>query len=85
MHSGNRATIVVFTFNPLFYADGPTEARTIRGTKLIVISAGSFGTPGILERSGIGAKGVQEGVGVKQRVNLPGIDENYQGPLSDSD
>jgi alcohol oxidase len=45
-----------------------------------VLSAGSFGTPGILERSGIGAKAVLEGVGVKQRVDLPGVGENYQGP-----
>ena len=51
----------------------------------LLSSAGSFSTPGILERSGIGAKGVLEGVGVKQRVNLPGVGEDYQGPLSDSD
>ena len=56
LHSGNHATVIVFTFNPLFYANGPTEMRTIHGTKLIVISARSFGTLGILERSGISAK-----------------------------
>ena len=54
--------------------------RTICRTKLIVLSAGSFGTPGILERSGIGARSVLEGVGVEQHVDLPGIGENYQGP-----
>jgi len=57
--------------------------RTVRGTKLVVISSGSLGTPGILERSLIGAKEVLEGVGVKQRVDLPGIGKNYQGPLRD--
>ena len=66
--------------NPLFHPDGPTETRTVRGTKLVVVSAGSFGTPGILERSGIGAESVLEGVDVKQRVELPGVGENYQGP-----
>ena len=79
-HSDNRVTGVAYTFNPLFYPDGPTETRTVHGTKLVVLSAGSFGTPGILERSGIGAKAILEGVGVKQRVDLPSIGENYQGP-----
>jgi alcohol oxidase len=73
----NRATGVAFTFNPLFHPDGPTETRTVRGTKLVVLCAGSFGTPGILERSGIGGKAILEGVGVKQRVDLPGVGENY--------
>ena len=80
-HSENRATGVVFTYNPLFHPDasGSTETRTVRATRLVVLSAGSFGSPGILERSGIGAKGVLDSVGVKQRVDLPGVGENYQG------
>ena len=45
----------------------------------MLVSAGPFGSPGILERSGIGAKDVLERVGVKQRVDLPGVGENYQG------
>ena len=28
----------------------------------VVLSSGSFGTPGILERSGIGAKAIPEGL-----------------------
>ena len=71
--SDNRATGVAFTFNPLLHPDGPTETRTVRGTKLVVLCAGSFGTPGILERSGIGCRTILEGVGVKQRVDLPGL------------
>jgi choline dehydrogenase-like flavoprotein len=82
--SQNRATGVAFAPNPLFHPDGPFKMRTVRGTKLVVISAGSLGSPGILERSGIGAKDVLEGVGVKQRVNSPGVGENYQGPPSDT-
>jgi len=84
-HSDNRATGLAFSLNPLFHPDasGPTATRTVRGTRLVVLSAGSFGTPGILERSGIGAKGVLDSVGVKQRVDLPGVGENYQGPVRD--
>ena len=84
-HSENRATGVVFTYNPLFHPkdSGSTETRTVRATRLVVLSAGSFGSPGILERSGIGAKGVLDSVGVKQRVDLPGVGENYQGRIPD--
>src|SRR5712691_5274635 len=81
--SQNRATGVAYMPNPLSHPDGPTEMRTVRGTKLVVISAGALGTPGILERSGIGGKEVLEGVGVKQQVDLPGVGGNYCGPLSD--
>ncbi|KAH9046735.1 alcohol oxidase-like protein [Lactarius hengduanensis] len=74
----NHATGVAYTLNPLFHPDGPGDTRTVRGTKLVLVSAGAFGSPAILERSGIGAKDVLERVGVKQRVDLPGVGENYQ-------
>ena len=77
--SENRATGVAFSPNPLLNPDGPTETLIVRGTKLVVVSAGSLGTPGILERSGIGGKEILEGVGVKQQVDLPGVGENYHG------
>lgn len=54
----------------------------MRGTKLVLVSAGPFGSPGILERSGIGAKHVLEHAGVKSHVDLPGVGENYQGCYS---
>ncbi|KAH9959185.1 alcohol oxidase-like protein [Russula dissimulans] len=74
----NRATGVAYTLNPLLHPEGPTKTCTVRGVKLVVVSAGSFGTPGILERSGIGAKDVLGRVNVTQRVDLPGVGENYQ-------
>jgi alcohol oxidase len=77
--SENRATGVVYSLNPLLHPDGQRDTRFVRGTKLVLISAGTFGSPGILERSGIGANGVLERVGVKQRIDLPGVGENYQG------
>jgi alcohol oxidase len=75
----NRATGVAYTLNPLFHPDCPKDTRTVRGTRLVLVSAGALGSPGILERSGIGAKDVLERIGVKQRVDLPGVGENYQG------
>ena len=81
MVSENCATGVAFTLNPAFHPDSQTETFIVRGTKLVVVSAGTFGTPGILERSGIGAKDILEEVGVKQHVDLPAVGENYQGLL----
>ncbi|KAF8263502.1 alcohol oxidase [Lactarius quietus] len=74
----NRATGIAYALNPLLHPDGPRDTRIVRGTKLVLVSAGALGSPGILGRSGIGAKEVLERVGVKQRVDLPGVGENYQ-------
>ncbi|KAI0301549.1 alcohol oxidase-like protein [Multifurca ochricompacta] len=76
--SDNRATGVGYALNPLFHPDSPLETRTVRAKKLVVVSAGAFGTPGILERSGIGSKSVLDHVGIQQRVDLPGVGKNYQ-------
>ncbi|KAF8263965.1 alcohol oxidase-like protein [Lactarius quietus] len=74
----NRATGVAYTLDPLLHPDASRDTRTVRGSKLVLVSAGAFGSPGILERSGIGAKDVLERIGVKQCVDLPGVGENYQ-------
>ncbi|SCV67426.1 BQ2448_5037 [Microbotryum intermedium] len=46
------------------------ETSTIKARKYVVLSAGAFGTPLILERSGVGMKEVLDKVGVKQIVDL---------------
>ena len=79
LFSENRATGVAYAYNPIFHLDRSRDTHIVRGTKLVLVSAGAFGSPGILERSGIGAKDVLERVGVKQRVELPGVGNNYQG------
>ncbi|KAF8462182.1 hypothetical protein DFH94DRAFT_788650 [Russula ochroleuca] len=63
---------------PLFHPYRPSETRTVRWTILVILFSGSFGSPGILERSGIGAKAVPEGICGKQPVDWPGVVENYQ-------
>lgn len=50
-----------------------------KASRLVIVSAGAFGSPTILERSGIGAKSILEKVGVQPIVDLPGVGENYQG------
>jgi alcohol oxidase len=55
------------------------ELITVKATKLVVVSAGAFGSPAILERSGIGAPSVLEKNNIRVLVDLPGVGENYQG------
>ncbi|KAH0833408.1 hypothetical protein J3R83DRAFT_12521 [Lanmaoa asiatica] len=54
------------------------ELVTVKATKLVVVSAGAFGSPSILERSGIGAPSVLRKNNIHVLVDLPGVGENYQ-------
>ncbi|OCH90856.1 alcohol oxidase [Obba rivulosa] len=74
----NRAVGVEYIPNVRFQPDASLEPLIARASKLVVLSAGTFGSPAILERSGIGAAAVLEQAGVAQRVDLPGVGENYQ-------
>ena len=47
--------------------------------KLVVVSSGSYGSPLILERSGIGSTEILEKHGIEQIVDLPGVGERFQG------
>lgn len=65
--------------NKRFHPDAKTEVLTALARRLVVLSAGAFGSPSILERSGIGSREVLDKAGVKQVVDLPGVGHNYQG------
>ncbi|KAG1724258.1 GMC oxidoreductase-domain-containing protein [Suillus lakei] len=73
-----RAVGVEFTSDPVSSPDADQSSSTVRALKLVVISAGAFGSPGILERSGIGAEAILKRCGIEQLVNLPGVGENYR-------
>lgn len=46
---------------------------SVRANKEIILCAGAFGSPQILELSGIGSKVILENVGVQCLVDLPGV------------
>ncbi|PIL25969.1 hypothetical protein GSI_11723 [Ganoderma sinense ZZ0214-1] len=73
-----RATGIQYIPNKRFHPDAKLEVISATARRLVVISAGPFGSPAILERSGIGGEKVLEKVGVKQIIDLPGVGENYQ-------
>jgi alcohol oxidase len=51
----------------------------VKASRLVVLSAGAFGSPNILERSGVGSKEVLEKNGIPQIADLPGVGEHYMG------
>ncbi|KAG2755335.1 GMC oxidoreductase [Suillus brevipes Sb2] len=73
-----RAVGVEFTDDPVSCPDADQSSSIVRAAKLVVVSGGAFGSPAILERSGIGAEDVLKRCGIEQLVNLPGVGENYR-------
>jgi choline dehydrogenase len=70
---GRRATGVVFR------RDG--AAFHARAGGEVVLSAGAVGTPGILERSGIGQAGRLAGLGIEVALDVPEVGENLADHL----
>jgi alcohol oxidase len=60
-------------------AKGATKPVVALASRLVVLSAGAFGSPAILERSGIGSKDVLSKNNIQQLVDLPGVGEHYMG------
>ncbi|KAG1846420.1 hypothetical protein DFJ58DRAFT_892952 [Suillus subalutaceus] len=73
-----RAVGVEFASDPVSCPDADQSLSIVRASKLVIVSAGTFGSPTILERSGIGAEAVLKRCGIEQLVDLPGVGENYQ-------
>jgi choline dehydrogenase-like flavoprotein len=63
-----------------YYATGVTltNGTVINATQEVILSAGSFLSPGLLEMSGIGNKTILAAAGIEQIIDLPGVGENLQ-------
>ena len=59
--------------------DGQTQ--TIKCSKEVIVAAGAFGSPKLLELSGIGNPDILKAAGIEPRINLPAVGENYQDHL----
>ncbi|KAF7133850.1 hypothetical protein CNMCM5793_005262 [Aspergillus hiratsukae] len=71
-----RAAGVEIRPNPLFQ-DGTTY-QTVKADRLTVVSAGSLGSPSVLERSGVGNPDVLSAAGVDLVASVRGVGSNYQ-------
>ncbi|KAI2614835.1 alcohol oxidase [Hypoxylon sp. NC1633] len=53
-------------------------SRTVNASKMVIVSAGAFGTPAILERSGVGDPDIIRRAGIAQVVaDVPGVGREY--------
>ncbi|MAF17245.1 MAG: choline dehydrogenase [Marinomonas sp.] len=73
LFDGQRATGLEFRVN------GQKQQAT--ASKEVILSAGSIGSPTILQRSGVGPKAVLENANVPVVHDLPGVGENLQDHL----
>jgi len=83
-HRGTRAVGVEYVDDNVGRAKGAVEPKVVNASRLVILSAGAFGTPSILERSGVGSAEVLEKNGVKQFIDLPGVGNNYMGMIFNS-
>ena len=61
--------------------DSSGEKRSVKARREVVVTAGVYGSPTILLRSGIGDKHEVEHYGIKSRVDLPGVGKNLMDHL----
>ncbi|EMD33634.1 hypothetical protein CERSUDRAFT_117749 [Gelatoporia subvermispora B] len=82
LFEGNRAIGLEYYGNPAVREGCNADVHVVCAKKLIVVASGAFGSPAILERSGIAAKNVLEKYGIAQIVDLPGVGENFRDHLA---
>lgn len=76
---GNKAAGIEYIQDPTVHRSASNNTITATTKGLVVLSAGAFGSPAILERSGIGSAILNKNLGIQTVVDLPGVGENYQG------
>ncbi|KAI1412251.1 alcohol oxidase [Hypoxylon sp. FL1857] len=73
LFQGKRASGIVYQSKA-----GDTPDRTVNASKMVIVSAGAFGTPAILERSGIGNYDIIRRAGIEKVVaDVPGVGHEY--------
>ncbi|KAI1446138.1 alcohol oxidase-like protein [Annulohypoxylon stygium] len=75
---GKRAIGVEYRPNLAFQEGGEQTVHQVKARKLVIVSCGTLGSPGVLERSGVGDATVLGKSGVPVVVDLPGVGHGYQ-------
>ncbi|KAK7032266.1 hypothetical protein VNI00_013225 [Paramarasmius palmivorus] len=74
---GDQAAGLEYTDDDVGRNQGVESVHRVTASRLVVLSAGAFGSPAILERSGIGSKELLQKLDIPVLVDLPGVGENY--------
>ncbi|KAM0429566.1 hypothetical protein ACHAQK_011053 [Fusarium lateritium] len=75
---GPVAVGVICQPNPEFSSAEKAQNTTVRARKLIISSCGAFGSPTLLERSGIGGAALLNQFGIPLIQDLPGVGSGYE-------
>ncbi|KAG8742275.1 hypothetical protein FRC11_014434 [Ceratobasidium sp. 423] len=73
--NGNKSENLVATGVSFVYQ---SQTYTVQAKKDVILSAGTFQSPHILELSGIGNSTILQKNGIETLIDLPGVGENYQ-------
>ncbi|KAI1126732.1 alcohol oxidase-like protein [Nemania abortiva] len=73
-----RAVGVQYRPNPALSEGAVRQVNEIRARKLVVLSCGALGTPGVLERSGVGDPNVLNKARIPLVADIPGVGNGYQ-------
>ncbi|KDR69700.1 hypothetical protein GALMADRAFT_282594 [Galerina marginata CBS 339.88] len=77
LFEGTKAVGVEYVDDAIGRTKAATEPIVIKASRLVVLSAGAFGSPAILERSGIAATELLTKLDIKEIADLPGVGQNY--------
>lgn len=66
---------VEYSANARFRSEN-RDIQVVRARKLVLTSAGAFGSPAILERSGIGSSELLSRLQIETSADLPGVGEH---------
>ncbi|KAJ6460827.1 hypothetical protein C8R47DRAFT_1242121 [Mycena vitilis] len=69
---------VEYLWDNRVHKSSPQDVRFVKARKFVIVSAGSMGSPLILERSGIGKKNILEEAGIPVVVESTGVGHTYQ-------
>ncbi|THW43645.1 choline dehydrogenase [Aureobasidium pullulans] len=74
-HHGPRKAVVAKGVNVILPSG---KKQALRSKREVILSAGTYRTPGLLERSGVGNPSVLRNMSVTLKVNLPGVGAHLQ-------
>jgi alcohol oxidase len=78
LFEGSRAVGLEYDHDPIAHPIGENQSFNVRARKLVVLAAGAFGSPAILERSGIGSPALLKECDIETLVELPGVGARYE-------